>query len=145
MKITFVGLGIMGSRMATNLLQSGQELTVYNRSAEARQKMVDLGANGKDDIHEAVAEADIVISMLSKPEVVEQLFLGDSGALSAMKRGSIWVDCSTNNPSFSRKAARAASKLELHYADAPVVGSSPQAKRLNLHSSSVPQKRYSKT
>lgn len=132
MKVTFVGLGIMGSRMATNLLQSGQNLTVYNRSAEARQKLVALGADSKDNIHDAVAEADIVISMLSKPEVVEQLFFGDSRALSAMKRGSIWVDCSTNNPSFSRKAAQIASSLELHYADAPVAGSAPQAEAAQL-------------
>ncbi|MEL6668775.1 MAG: NAD(P)-dependent oxidoreductase [Bacteroidota bacterium] len=132
MNVTFIGLGIMGSRMATNLLQSGTSLTVYNRSVEPLHILEERGAMVQQNISEAVADADLVISMLSKPEVVEQLFFGHTGALSAMQKDAIWVDCSTNNPSFSRRAAQEATQHSVQYADAPVAGSAPQAEAAQL-------------
>ncbi|MEM6395469.1 MAG: NAD(P)-dependent oxidoreductase [Bacteroidota bacterium] len=132
MKISFVGLGIMGSRMATNLLNSGADLIVYNRSEAPRKKLEELGAQSTDDLHQAVANADLVISMLSRPEVVEELFFGQNGALSAMKSSSTWADCSTNNPSFSRRAAEESKIYNIRFADAPVAGSAPQAETSQL-------------
>lgn len=132
MKITFIGLGIMGSRMAANLLKNGVELTVFNRSKSPVEALVKLGAKGANTIEEAVAEADIVFSMLSTPEVVEQLFFGKKAALAVMKKNAIWVDCSTVNPSFSQKSAENAKQSGLRFVDAPVAGTKPQAENAEL-------------
>ena len=132
MKITFIGLGIMGSRMATNLLENGQDLTVYNRSAGPREELVAKGAKTANSAAEAVAEADLVISMLSTPEVVEYVFFGEDGVLAAMQQGAIWADCSTVNPSFSLRANEAAKAARIQFVDAPVAGSKPQAAAAQL-------------
>lgn len=132
MKITFIGLGIMGSRMAANLLKNGVAVTVFNRSDAPVQELIKKGATGANSIKEAVEEADIVFSMLSTPEVVEHLFLKENGALSFMKKDSIWVDCTTVNPSFSVKAGEAAAKAGIRFVDAPVTGTKPHAENGEL-------------
>lgn len=132
MKVTFIGLGIMGSRMAANLLKNGVELTVFNRSKEPVKALEAQGAIVANNIKEAVEQADIIISMLSTPEVVEAVFLGESGALSHMKSNAIWLDSSTVNPSFSLKAKNAAEKANIRFMDAPVAGTKPHAENAEL-------------
>lgn len=132
MKVTFIGLGIMGSRMAANLLKNGVDLLVYNRSKAPVEALVAQGAKTADSLNEAVADADIVFSMLSTPQVVEKLFLETETALSAMKAGAIWVDCSTVNPSFSAKAQVEATKHNIEFVDAPVAGTLPHAANAEL-------------
>lgn len=132
MKITFIGLGIMGSRMATNLLKNGVEVTVYNRSKEAVSALLEKGAKTAATANEAAQDADIVFSMLSTPEVIDYVFLSEDGVLSAMKKASIWVDCSTVNPSFSLKSKQVAEKYGIRFMDAPVAGTKPQAENAQL-------------
>lgn len=132
MKLAFIGLGIMGSRMASNLLANEVELTVYNRSPEPLDQLVQKGAKKASSPTEAVRDADLVLSMLSTPEVVEKLFLGEDGALQAMKKGAIWADHSTVDPSFSKRCGEAASKAGIAFLDAPVSGSKPQAENAEL-------------
>lgn len=85
MKIAFIGLGIMGSRMAAHLLKNGVDTTVWNRSKAPVQELQGKGAKAASSANEAVSEADIVFSMLSTPEVVKDIFFGETGCLSAMK------------------------------------------------------------
>lgn len=132
MKITFIGLGIMGSRMAANLLKNGVAVTVWNRSPSPMEELKAQGAKTAPSANEAVPEADVVFSMLSNPEAVEQVFLEDGAALSHMKDNAIWVDCSTVNPSFSLRAAQAAAKTGIRFMDAPVAGTKPQAENAEL-------------
>ncbi len=132
MKITFIGLGIMGSRMAGNLLKNGVDVTVWNRSKDPVKELEQQGAKSLATANEAVADADIVFSMLSTPEVVGQVFLAEGGALSAMKEGAIWADCSTVNPSFSLSANEAAKKAGVRFLDTPVAGTKPQAQNAEL-------------
>lgn len=132
MKITFIGLGIMGGRMAVNLLKSGAAVTVYNRSKAPVEALKSKGAKPAASVTEAVSQADIVFSMLSAPDVVEALFLKKGGALSAMKKNAIWVDCSTVNPSFSETSRYAAEKFGVRYIDAPVAGTKPHAENAEL-------------
>ena len=132
MKITFIGLGIMGSRMAGNLLKNGVDVTVWNRSQSPMEELKAQGAKTAASANEAVPQADVVFSMLSTPEVVEQVFLEDGAALSHMKDNAIWVDCSTVNPSFSLRAAQAAAKAGIRFMDAPVAGTKPQAENAEL-------------
>lgn len=132
MKITFIGLGIMGSRMAANLLKNGVDLTVYNRSSNPMDTLIAQGAKGADSLQAAVVEADIVFSMLSTPEVVKSCFFGPSGALTKMQPNAIWVDCTTVNPSFSLEAAAEAKANGVRFLDAPVAGTKPQAAAASL-------------
>ena len=132
MKIAFIGLGIMGSRMAANLLKNGVDLTVYNRSKAPRKALAEQGATTTDSPAEGVKDADIVFSMLADPEVVESVFMEKGGALAAMKKGSIWADCSTVNPSFSRKAGKAAAAVGVNFLDTPVAGTLPHAQNAEL-------------
>lgn len=132
MKITFIGLGIMGSRMATNLLKNEVDLTVYNRSAGPREALASQGAKATPDLSSAVAEADLVFTMLSTPEVVWECFLSEDGALSHMREGALWIDCTTVNPSFTTEAAAAAERAGIRFFDAPVAGSKPQAANAEL-------------
>ena len=132
MKITFIGLGIMGSRMAANLLKNGVDLTVYNRSQEITKLLKESGAHVAKSAKNAVENADIVFSMLSTPEVVADLFFNKDGVLSKMKKNAIWVDCTTVNPSFSRKANETAANLGIRFIDAPVAGTKPHAENAQL-------------
>ena len=132
MNVTFIGLGIMGSRMAQNLLKNDVALTVYNRSSEPAQALQKQGARVATSASEAVREADVVFTMLASPDVVEQVVTGSEGVLSAMPEGARWVDCSTVNPSFSRAAHRIAQQHQVRFLDAPVAGTKPQAEHAEL-------------
>ncbi len=122
----------MGSRMAANLLKNNIEITVWNRTVLATSPLRDLGATVVHTLTEAVQDADIVFSMLSTPEAITACFLEKGAALSAMQDSALWVDCTTVNPSFSRKAANAARAAGIRFIDAPVAGSKPQAEAAQL-------------
>lgn len=132
MKAAFIGLGIMGSRMAAHLLEKGVDLTVFNRSALAVENLEKHGAQKANSPAEAVAGADIVFSMLASPQAVEEVFLQDAGALQYMKPNSLWVDCSTVNPEFSKLVYEKCKKKGIAFLEAPVAGSKPQAKSAEL-------------
>lgn len=127
MKISFLGLGIMGSRMAANLLKNNVELTVFNRSEEPRNELGEKGAKVADSFNAAVKDADIVFTMLSKPEVVEKVMFGENGCLASMKENALWVDCSTVDPAFSKKSETEAGKQNIRFMDAPVAGTKKPA------------------
>ena len=132
MKIAFLGLGIMGSRMARNLSKHEVDLTVWNRSEEPRRLFAELGVKAADTPAEAVKDADLVFSMLSNPDAVEGLFFGEDGLLTEMKQGAIWADCSTVNPSFSRRSGEEARARGIRFMDTPVAGSKAAAESAGL-------------
>lgn len=132
MKITFIGLGIMGSQMVSHLIKNNVNLTVYNRSEIKKDTFLNQNVTVADSIQNAVKDADIVFSMLSTPEVVEAVFFGEGNALSFMKENAIWADCTTVNPSFSLKAFQEAKLHNIRFLDTPVSGSKPQAKNAEL-------------
>lgn len=123
MKVAFIGLGIMGSRMAENLLKNKVKLTVFNRSPEPLEKLKAKGAITAKNLTEAVKEADVVFTMLSAPDAVEQVMFGEQGCLSNMKENALWADCSTVNPSFSVLSQKEAAKQKVRFLDTPVAGS----------------------
>ena len=123
MKIGFIGLGYMGSRMAMNIVKNQYELIVYNRTKEKAREVVQNGAKLAESPSDLAKEVDVLFSMLANPEAVEQLALGKEGFLNSLKKGSIWVDCSTVNPSFSVKMAKLSNEREINFLDAPVAGS----------------------
>ncbi|PLT33254.1 NAD(P)-dependent oxidoreductase [Bacillus sp. V5-8f] len=121
--IGFIGLGIMGSRMADNLLNNGHDLIVYNRSRSKAETLISAGAKWAESPLEVAINSDIVFTMLANPHVVESIAIGEHGFLNGLSEGKLWVDCSTVNPSFTRKMAEEAGKRNIRFLDAPVAGS----------------------
>jgi 3-hydroxyisobutyrate dehydrogenase-like beta-hydroxyacid dehydrogenase len=127
MQIGFIGLGIMGSRMAANLLKADHELNIYNRTREKAKALIKEGAQWCDTPAQLAANADILFTMLAHPEAIGQVAFGEDGYLENMKSDSIWVDCSTVNPSFAKAMAAEAQKRQIRYVDAPVMGTKKPA------------------
>nr|WP_262918039.1 NAD(P)-dependent oxidoreductase [Pontibacter sp. E15-1] len=123
MKVGFIGLGIMGSRMATNLQRAGHELVVYNRTQAKADELVAQGAVRAASAEEVARQCRLVFTMLATPDAVEETAVGPDGFLRALPGNSLWVDCSTVNPSFTKKMAHQARKMGLRFLDAPVSGS----------------------
>jgi len=128
----FIGLGIMGSRMAANLLRHGASLSVFNRTSSRAVPLVRLGATAAATPAEAARNRAVVFTMLADPPAVEDAALGPDGFLPAMARGALWVDCSTVDPAFSRRMAQEASARGIRFMDAPVAGSLPVAEKGEL-------------
>ncbi len=122
MQIGFIGLGIMGSRMARNLLNDGHALVVYNRTREKAAPLEKAGAAWADTPAELARHAEVLITMLSTPVVIQTLGMEDDGFLNALPRGARWIDCSTVHPGFVRWMAGLAGARGVHYIDAPVAG-----------------------
>ncbi|MGW0807444.1 NAD(P)-dependent oxidoreductase [Nonomuraea sp. NPDC002799] len=119
MNIGFIGLGIMGSPMAANLLKAGYVVTGYDVSAERVDQLAGLGGKGATGIVDAVAGADVVITMLpDSPQVEEVAPL----VIEYGKPGLHYVDMSTVKPETSRRVARQAAAARVRALDAPVSG-----------------------
>ena len=132
LKVGFIGLGIMGSRMAANLQARGYKLIVFNRTRDKAEPLLRAGAVwGKTPVGVA-DEAEILFTMLANPEAVDAIALGTTGFLRTLRPGSIWVNSSTVNPSFARRMATEARDNGVRYLDAPVTGSKDAAERGEL-------------
>jgi len=127
MKIGFIGLGIMGSRMAANLQKHGYPLVVFNRTRDKAEPLLDRGAMLADSPPKLAEQVNVLFTMLAHPDAVEQAALGTNGFLSHLKPNTIWIDCSSVNPSFSKKMAAAGAAGQIRFIDAPVTGSAPVA------------------
>jgi 3-hydroxyisobutyrate dehydrogenase/glyoxylate/succinic semialdehyde reductase len=127
MKIGFIGLGIMGSRMAANLQKHGYSLAVFNRTRDKAEPLLGPCGTFSDSPAKLAEEVNVVFTMLAHPDAVEQAALGANGFLSHLRPNALWVDCSSVNPSFSKKMAAAAAARQVRFVDAPVTGSAPVA------------------
>lgn len=132
MKISFYGLGIMGSRMAANLLSTDADLMVYNRTLSKAEPLAEKGASVAESPKELAEHAEIMFTMLATPEAVRETATSQSGFLEHMNPKSLWVDCSTVNPSFSREMGQLASERNIGFMDAPVAGSKEPAETGDL-------------
>ncbi len=132
MKIGFIGLGIMGSRMAANLQKHGHSLVVFNRTRAKAQPLLGPCGTFSDSPAKLGEQVDVLFTMLAHPDAVEQAALGRNGFLNHLKPNALWVDCSSVNPSFSKKMAAEATRRKVHFIDAPVTGSAPVAAEAKL-------------
>lgn len=122
MKIAFIGLGNMGGPMALNLRKAGHTLSAFDLSAEACKKFAAEGLAVAASAAEAVAGAEVVISMLPASAHVEGLYLGSDGLLDKIASGTLVIDSSTIAAATSRKLAEAGAKRGVAVIDAPVSG-----------------------
>ncbi len=132
MKIGFIGLGIMGSRMAANLQKNGHSLVVFNRTRAKAEPLLGPCGTFSDSPAKLAEEVDILFTMLARPDVVEEAALGTNGFLNHLRPNALWVDCSSVNPSFSKKMAAAAAARKIRFVDAPVTGSAVPAAEATL-------------
>src|SRR5690606_26313053 len=121
-RIAFIGLGHMGAPMALNLVKAGHELVVFELVPAAIKTLVDAGASAAPSAQAAVADAEVVISMLPASKHVEGLYLGDAGLWTHIPSGRLLFECSTIAPESARKVAEAAAKRGVRMIDAPVSG-----------------------
>src|SRR5213075_2897679 len=132
MKIGFIGLGIMGSRMAANLQKNGYALVVFNRTRAKAEPLLGPCGTFSDSPAKLAEQVDVLFTMLAHPDAVEEAALGANGFLNHVRSNALWVDCSSVNPSFSKKMATEAARREVHFVDAPVTGSAPAAEEAKL-------------
>jgi 3-hydroxyisobutyrate dehydrogenase len=127
-RIGFVGLGIMGSRMAANLRRAGYELTVYNRTRErADAWAAEHGGTVAGTPAEVGAASDVIVTMVVDGAQVKEVLLGEHGVAQGAAAGTLCVDMSTIAPGDSRRIAAALDERGIGFVDAPVTGSSPKA------------------
>ena len=127
MKIGFIGLGIMGSRMAANLQKHGNSLVVFNRTRAKAEPLLAACGTFSDSPAKLAEQVDVLFTMLAHPGAVETAALGVDGFLNHLRPNALWVDCSSVNPSFSKKMTAEATHREVHFVDAPVTGSAAPA------------------
>ena len=120
--IAFIGLGIMGSPMAANLVRAGHTVTGANLTQGPIDKLIADGGKGAASIAEAVAGAEIVITMVPADPQVEEAILGEDGVLAHAAPGTLVIDMSSITPQTSIKVAAAAKEKGIRTLDAPVSG-----------------------
>jgi 2-hydroxy-3-oxopropionate reductase len=126
-KIGFIGLGIMGAPMAANLVNAGYEVTGYARSSSSKERLEQAGAKSAGSIKEAVAGADVVITMLPDSPEVNEVVLGEDGVLASAGPDLLLIDMSTIAPETSVAVAKQAQESGARVLDAPVSGGEPGA------------------
>jgi 3-hydroxyisobutyrate dehydrogenase len=127
-RVGFIGLGIMGSRMAANLRKAGFELVVWNRTrATAEQWAERHGADVADSPSALARSSEVVVTMVVDGPQVEAVLLADDGVAEDGDEGLLCVDMSTIGPAAARRVGSALEKRGLRFMDAPVTGSSPKA------------------
>jgi 3-hydroxyisobutyrate dehydrogenase-like beta-hydroxyacid dehydrogenase len=132
MKIGFVGLGIMGSAMATNLLKAGFKVTVWNRSPDKYSPLVDLGATVSASPRAVAERSDVVIAMMATPVAVQSVRDGSEGIVAGLSSGTGYVDMSTVDAETSLESYRLAHEKGALFLEAPVAGSRKPAEDATL-------------
>ena len=121
-KIGFIGLGIMGSPMAANLIKAGYDVTGHDVSPDSMDRLVQAGGKPAGSIEEAVAGSDVVITMLPDSPQVHDVVLGDSGVLALAGPDLLLIDMSSIAPETSTAVAKRAQETGARVLDAPVSG-----------------------
>ncbi|MEM7193906.1 MAG: NAD(P)-dependent oxidoreductase [Pseudomonadota bacterium] len=122
MKIGFIGLGVMGGPMATNLAKDGRfEVTGFDLDSDKVSNLATAGGCAASSVREAATDRDVVMTSLPGPKQIEQVAF-DSGLIDSLVSDSCWIDLSTNNQSTRRKLVDAVHSHGASFLDAPVSG-----------------------
>jgi 3-hydroxyisobutyrate dehydrogenase len=131
-RIGFVGLGIMGGGMASNLVRAGFEVCVWNRTASRAEPVVALGAAQAESPADVARQSDIVITCVSDTPDVEAVILGDDGIIHGARHGMLVIDMSTISPQATRALSAKLHEAGVAMLDAPVSGGSEGAAKGTL-------------
>ena len=127
MEIGFIGLGLMGSAMAANLVKGGHTVRGYDINAVSLDKLNQAGGKSVLSITDAVAGADVVFTMLPNSPEVETIATGPEGLAKSMRRGALFVDCSTILPATTLRVGKVMQEHGIKAMDAPVGRTSAEA------------------
>ena len=131
-RVGFVGLGIMGGRMARRLLANGVGLTVFDVDAAAVRAAADAGAEVAESPRELGAVSDVVIAMLPDPRILETVAVGEEGLIEGMAAGGLLVDMATDGMSVVKRLERPLAEKGIRIIDAPVGRGPAEAETGNL-------------
>jgi 3-hydroxyisobutyrate dehydrogenase len=131
-RIGWIGTGVMGRWMCQHLITKGYKATVYNRSKDKLQPLLELGATAADSPKKVAEASDVVFAIVGFPKDVREVFLGANGALAGSKAGSTLVDMTTSDPSLAIEIHAAAKAKGVQALDAPVSGGDVGAKNAAL-------------
>ena len=120
--VGFIGTGVMGRSMASNILNGGYKLLVNNRTKESADVLVEEGAVWKDSIADLAKEADVIITIVGYPNDVENIYFREDGILNNCKKGTIVIDMTTSKPSLAQRIFNEAKAKGISALDAPVSG-----------------------
>ena len=132
MKIGFIGVGVMGGPMVLNLMKKGHEVSVYTRTKEKAQYVIDAGAKWCDSVAEAAAGRDAVITIVGYPKDVEEIYFGEGGIIANAAEGCTLIDITTTSPKLSKRIYDEAKAKGLQALDAPVSGGDVGAQKGTL-------------
>ncbi len=121
-RIGFIGLGIMGTPMAKNLVAAGHQVVGYDRSEASLAKLTEHGGTAAGSIAETVADVDLVITMVPDSPQVQEVVLGADGLLDHAREGLLYLDMSTIRPDVAQEVATACAAKGVRALDAPVSG-----------------------
>ena len=127
MDVGVIGLGAMGLGMAQSLRRGGHAVSVCDLRAEIVEAFVADGGHACANPTELAARCDVVVSVLVNLEQTEQVLFGRNGVAAAMRKGSVFVMCSTVPPEQSRRLGERMAAMGLLYLDAPVSGGEQKA------------------
>ena len=119
----FVGLGVMGGRMAKRLLDSGYAVTGYNRTKSKAEWLLETGMGWEESPRAVAEKADIIFTMVTNTEALQAVTSGPEGILAGLGPGKIYIDMSTVSPAASQGLANQVSEKGAQMLDAPVSGS----------------------
>lgn len=131
-RVGWIGTGVMGRWMCQHLMTKGYKASVFNRSKDKLQPLIEAGAKACDSPKAVAENSDVVFAIVGFPADVREVFLGANGALAGSKAGTILVDMTTSEPSLAVEIAEAAKKKGVHSLDAPVSGGDVGAKNAAL-------------
>ena len=133
MRVSFLGLGVMGYPMAGHLRRAGFDVTVFNRTRQKAEAWVkEYGGSSAPSPAEAAVNADVVLSCVGRDDDVREIALGRHGAFITMKRDAVFIDHTTASAGLARELAEAAHQRGMHFVDAPVSGGEQGAKNGQL-------------
>jgi 3-hydroxyisobutyrate dehydrogenase len=121
-RIGWIGTGVMGASMCGHLVERGFQATLFTRSKDKAEPLLEKGASWADSPRAVAENSDVVFSIVGFPRDVRAVILGDDGALSGSKEGNILVDMTTSEPSLAVEIYEAAREKGVHSVDAPVSG-----------------------
>lgn len=130
--IAFIGTGVMGKSIVEHLMNATYDVTVYTRTKEKAQSLIDAGAKWAATPAEAAQDKDIIFTMVGYPQDVEEVVVGEQGVLQTAKSGAVLIDMTTSEPTLAQKIYEKAQQQGISALDAPVSGGDLGAKNGTL-------------
>lgn len=131
LKLGWAGLGNMGTPIVKNLLKAGYNVSVYNRTKEKENELIEAGATSAETPNQLIEKCDVVFTMVADDNAVKEIYTGENGLLTNQNAGKLAIDMSTVSPATSRYITDACRDKGMEFLDAPVSGSVKAGARRN--------------